>query len=31
VAGLMPPILAAWLPNMIYAFIAVVMALGIKR
>lgn len=31
VAGLIPPLLAAWLPNMIYAFVAAVMALGIKR
>jgi len=31
VAGLMPPVLAAWLPNMIYAFIAIIMSLGIRR
>lgn len=31
VAGLMPPILAAWMPNLIFAFIALSLTLGIRR
>jgi len=31
VAGLMPPFLAAWLPNIIFSGVALVMSLGIKR
>jgi len=31
VAGLIPPVLAAWLPNIIFFVIAIVMSLGIRR
>jgi lipopolysaccharide export system permease protein len=31
VAGLLPPLLAAWLPNIVFSIVALAMALGIKR